>query len=211
MAFEAAETTETIPATADPEVGQLVPYFEVLEQGQHKGRFHLVQRSAVIGRDPAATLTLQARGISRRHARLMRESDGSVQLVDLGAKNGTHLNGRPVEVAALRAGDRIGIGVVELVVGFEDVLEARSGAIAESASPTGTPPRTGDSRLRKREREVAELVAEGITNAAIAERLSISPRTVSTHITKIYERLGLKSRAALTRWVVRSKLTDEPG
>ncbi len=199
MAFEA---TETIPSTSAATPERLVPYFEVVEGDERGRRFHLVQRSAVIGRDPDATLTLKARGISRRHARLMREANGAVQLIDLGAKNGTHLNGRRIEVAALRAGDRIRIGVVELVVGFEDLLEARSDAV-DPTSPT-------DSRLRKREREVAELVAEGLTNAAIAEHLSISPRTVSTHLTKIYERLGLKSRAALTRWVVRNQLRDEP-
>jgi DNA-binding CsgD family transcriptional regulator len=191
------ETTETLPAFSVGSHEQLVPYLDVVIEGQPRRRFHLLRRSAVIGRDADADLVLDARGISRKHARLTRETTGSVQLVDLGAKNGTYLNGRRVELAALRAGDRISMGVVELVVGFEDLLEAHSEA--ETPSPAE------DTRLRKREREVAELVAEGLTNAAIAERLFISPRTVSTHVTKIYERLGLKSRAALARWVVQHR------
>jgi DNA-binding CsgD family transcriptional regulator len=194
------ETTETLPAFSVGSHEQLVPYLEVVIEGQPRRRFHLLRRSAVIGRDADADLVLDARGISRKHARLTRETTGSVQLVDLGAKNGTYLNGRRVELAALRAGDRISMGVVELVVGFEDLLEAHSEA--EAPGPAE------DTRLRKREREVAELVAEGLTNAAIAERLFISPRTVSTHVTKIYERLGLKSRAALARWVVQHRDTE---
>ena len=194
------ETTETLPAFSVGTHEQLVPYLEVVIEGQPRRRFHLLRRSAVIGRDAEADLVLDARGISRKHARLTREATGSVQLVDLGAKNGTYLNGRRVELAALRAGDRISLGVVELVVGFEDLLEAHSDAEAPDVAE--------DGRLRKREREVAELVAEGLTNAAIAERLFISPRTVSTHVTKIYERLGLKSRAALARWVVQHRDTE---
>jgi len=193
----APQATETLPALEEGSLEQLVPYLEVVSDPQRGRRFHLVRRSAVIGRDPEVELVLEGRGVSRKHARLLRELTGSVQLVDLGAKNGTLLNGRRVEVAVLRAGDRIRIGTVELLVGFEDLLEAASDEVASQPGE--------DRRLRKREREVAELVAEGLTNAAIAERLFISPRTVSTHLTKIYERLGIKSRASLTRWVVQQR------
>jgi DNA-binding NarL/FixJ family response regulator len=40
-----------------------------------------------------------------------------------------------------------------------------------------------------------------MTNAAIAEALCISPRTVASHLDHIYSRLDLRSRAALTRWL----------
>jgi DNA-binding CsgD family transcriptional regulator len=55
--------------------------------------------------------------------------------------------------------------------------------------------------LSHREAEVALLVAEGLTNAEIAERLTVSIRTVTSHLDHIYGRLGINSRAALARHV----------
>ena len=58
----------------------------------------------------------------------------------------------------------------------------------------------GDDVLTAREREVLDLVADGETNAAIAERLWISPGTVKKHLENVYEKLGVGSRtAALAR------------
>lgn len=50
-------------------------------------------------------------------------------------------------------------------------------------------------RLSTREAEVLELVAAGLTNAAIAEKLWISPGTVKKHLDNIYARLGVSNRA----------------
>jgi len=55
-------------------------------------------------------------------------------------------------------------------------------------------------QLTVREIEVIRLVAEGLTNKQIAERLVISPSTVDTHIQSIYNRLGISSRSAATRY-----------
>jgi DNA-binding NarL/FixJ family response regulator len=51
------------------------------------------------------------------------------------------------------------------------------------------------SRLTGREREVMELLAEGLGQKEIASRLSISPRTVGTHVEHIFVKLGVRSRA----------------
>ena len=48
-----------------------------------------------------------------------------------------------------------------------------------------------------REREIALLAATGLTNKQIAERLYLSPRTVSDHLHKVFPKLGVTSRAAL--------------
>lgn len=50
-------------------------------------------------------------------------------------------------------------------------------------------------QLTEREREVTELLARGISNAAIAERLEIAPKTVGNHISSIFLKLGVVSRA----------------
>lgn len=49
--------------------------------------------------------------------------------------------------------------------------------------------------------DVATLVADGCTNEEIAERLHISKRTVTTHLTNIYARFGLRSRVELANMV----------
>lgn len=64
------------------------------------------------------------------------------------------------------------------------------------------PTTAGASGLTTRQAEVARLVAEGLTNAEVAERLFISHRTVTTHLENIYRELGLGSRTALTRYVI---------
>ncbi|MEV4558399.1 AAA family ATPase [Kitasatospora sp. NPDC049285] len=58
--------------------------------------------------------------------------------------------------------------------------------------------------LTAREREVAELVAEGLTSAAIADKLVLSPRTIESHIARIYRKTGVSSRAALAVIVSRN-------
>jgi DNA-binding CsgD family transcriptional regulator len=57
----------------------------------------------------------------------------------------------------------------------------------------------GWEALTRAECQVVELVAEGLTNAQIARRLSLSPRTVHSHLRRIFAKLGVTNRAALTK------------
>lgn len=61
-----------------------------------------------------------------------------------------------------------------------------------------------DLGLTAREREVAEVVAEGLSNREVANRLFISVRTVTSHLDHIYTKLGIGSRRELTRMLAGS-------
>ncbi|MBI2864597.1 MAG: AAA family ATPase [Chloroflexi bacterium] len=65
-------------------------------------------------------------------------------------------------------------------------------------------PRLGKASVSGRELEIARLVAEGLSNSEIAKRLTLSPFTVTSHLHRIYTRLGIGSRAALARLVIQS-------
>ena len=60
--------------------------------------------------------------------------------------------------------------------------------------------------LTRREVEVLRLVAEGLTDAQVAEKLFISLRTVNAHLRSIYAKLGVSSRSAATRYAVENEL-----
>jgi DNA-binding CsgD family transcriptional regulator/tetratricopeptide (TPR) repeat protein len=64
-------------------------------------------------------------------------------------------------------------------------------------------PRNG-TVLSRREREVAELVAQGMTNAEIADRLAITLRTAEGHVEHIRNKLGFHSRVQIGAWVART-------
>ena len=55
-------------------------------------------------------------------------------------------------------------------------------------------------RLTPRQREVATLVAGGLSNREVADRLQLSVRTVETHVANVLGELGLHSRLRLTEW-----------
>ncbi len=62
--------------------------------------------------------------------------------------------------------------------------------------------------LTGREFRVAELVAEGLTNRQIAARLDLSEHTVATHLDKIRDKLGLRSRTRIALWAAARTLDD---
>jgi DNA-binding CsgD family transcriptional regulator len=65
---------------------------------------------------------------------------------------------------------------------------------------------TRQELLSEREREVADLLAMGFTNRAIARQLSVSSATVSSHVAHILSKLGFRSRAQVAAWVVGRRL-----
>ncbi len=64
--------------------------------------------------------------------------------------------------------------------------------------------RRSASPLTGRETEVAQLVAEALSNREIADRLVLSERTVETHVRSILGKLGFTTRTEIATWVVRA-------
>ena len=73
-----------------------------------------------------------------------------------------------------------------------------------AASPTAVWPHVG---LTRRQVEIARLVAEGLTNRAIAQRLYISERTAEGHVEQIRNKLGFSSRVQIAAWVAEQERT----
>ena len=80
------------------------------------------------------------------------------------------------------------------------VHPAMTRALLKDLQPPSSPERTPVEPLTPRETEVLRLIAQGYTNRQIAEKLTISVRTVETHRANITGKLGLRSRVELVRY-----------
>ena len=111
--------------------------------------------------------------------------------------------GAPFETAEARAE----LAATLLALGRADAAEREASAAREALRELGAgpadavPPLPG---LTPRERDVLRLLADGLTNRQIAERLVVSEHTVHRHVTNILRKLDLPSRAAAAAHAVRS-------
>jgi DNA-binding NarL/FixJ family response regulator len=124
---------------------------------------------------------------------------------------------------AARARIELATSLVALDRGHEATQEAaaalesllRLGAATDAARArrlldASTTPPSADSSVTARERDVLGLLAEGLTNRQIAERLVVSEHTVHRHVTNILRKLDLPSRTAAAAHAVRAGLVEDP-
>ena len=113
--------------------------FQVIE-GVDKGRiFRELPIPVTIGREEGNLLRLNDERVSRFHAKVQQE-DGDIILTDLESTNGTRVNGSPVQIRRLRAGDQISVGRSMLLFGTLEEIAARRSAerpTAKAAVPEG--------------------------------------------------------------------------
>lgn len=99
-------------------------------------------------------------------------------------------DGRPSGEPPLDAGAAVELALGRIETLATDVADAPAGAEAEPVE------------LTARQLEVADLVAHGLSNKAIATRLGISRFTVETHVRNILDRIDATSRTQIARWVI---------
>jgi DNA-binding NarL/FixJ family response regulator len=62
--------------------------------------------------------------------------------------------------------------------------------------------------LTARERQIALLLADGLANRTIADRLAVSERTVESHVRNLLTKLGLANRTQVAAWTLRAGLRN---
>ncbi|MGW2867979.1 response regulator [Kitasatospora sp. NPDC001225] len=85
--------------------------------------------------------------------------------------------------------------------GAEPKPALRSGPGAKAAAAAPQPTAGPTEELTTREREIAELVADGATNAEIGAGLFISPGTVKNHLANVQRKIGARNRVGIAAWV----------
>ncbi|CAA9568933.1 MAG: hypothetical protein AVDCRST_MAG19-2570 [uncultured Thermomicrobiales bacterium] len=177
----------------------LASYHDSMEHAQEHGdRRYLAEIVAGI-----ASVAV-AQGQPQRAARLfaasavLREQSGAPR----GGRRAIHerfeaeirVSLSPEELAAARS-DGEALPLSAVIAEALAAPKSLDGGASNPAPPEPVP----SAGLTPREVEVLRLVAEGMTNPRIAERLFLSPKTVSSHLVSVYGKLGVTTRAAATR------------
>jgi DNA-binding NarL/FixJ family response regulator len=111
-------------------------------------------------------------------------------------------------ILAVAAGDAALDPAVQL-----HVVSALARGQAGSAGPASGADQAGPllpDELTPREAEVLALIAEGLSNAEIAERLFVSPTTVKSHINHLFAKAGLRDRAQAVNYAYRTGIATPP-
>lgn len=145
--------------------------------------------------------------------RTLRERFPGYAILGLGANADPHVVSRALFVGADGFVDK-NVELPEFLAAIRSAADeemviagpaaASVGKIAEGIERR----RSIGSRLTRREREVLTVAAEGLTAREIAERLGVRERTVTTHLARIYGKLGVGNRLAALRLAARSGLVS---
>jgi S1-C subfamily serine protease len=156
-----------------------------IESGDDRGRtVEIIDRQFLIGRDDDCGLTLDDERISRQHARIETLETGGMVIRDLGATNGTYVNGTKItEPVVLEGGETIRVGRVEMSVSrkepvpltafdpgtrIEAAAAASAGAAAGAAAPPAAPTASTIERAELRKSVKRSTLIAGIASGLVA-------------------------------------------
>lgn len=157
--------------------------------------------AAAARRAPAAVSDLARARLAGIRARAAGDADTLLDAAEQHLALG--LSGHAAELASLAA-TRAGVGRAATI---RTTRAARVARLAGRSLDAGSavPPSPADAGLTPREAEIARMAADGLTDRDIAQALVVSVRTVESHLSSAYRKLGIRSRrtlgAALTRAV----------
>jgi NarL family two-component system response regulator LiaR len=80
--------------------------------------------------------------------------------------------------------------------------------VAQSLVETANLPPTPGLDLTEREREVLALMVEGLNNTQIAGRLTVSPSTIKSHVSRVLSKLGVASRTEAVTLALRNRIVS---
>ena len=206
-------------------------WYEVLTRAElAAGRFTEADRHAAHAEMAASGLGLPARTSEARRARAAvllaaGDSAGATRAARIAARE-AHRVGNRLDAAraqllagqALAAGGHHREATVALTAARETFTDAgarrfddqaarelrRLGRRVARQGARRRRPEAGVGALTDREREIAELLADGHTNRRIAAHLHLSTKTVETHVANIFGKLGVRSRAAVAATIART-------
>jgi predicted ATPase/DNA-binding CsgD family transcriptional regulator len=147
-----------------------------------------------------------ARGEAGRAARLLGASEALISAIGLRGHTYYRPDRSLYESTAAAVRSRLGEEGFEEVraagraMDFERAIEYALSEEDQAPPPASVP--EYPAGLTRREAEVLRLVAQGMTNAQVAQELYLSPRTVNGHLNYIYRKLEVTSRSAAVRFAV---------
>ncbi|MEV0820842.1 helix-turn-helix transcriptional regulator [Nonomuraea rubra] len=204
----------TPPGTFAPYADQASrTLLDLVEAAMHTGRTDQARRHALAARD-AGLPGLSPRLALITYGALAMTADGDEEAAEMYARAESHEAAArfPFELARIRLahGNRLrrtqgrAAALRLLVLAAESFDRLGATGWAERARTelrvTGAAPRVSTLSLASltwQERRIADLAAGGLTNKEIGKRMHLSPRTVSSHLYRVFPKLGITTRAAL--------------
>ncbi|MFO1092416.1 MAG: FHA domain-containing protein [Planctomycetaceae bacterium] len=154
--------------------------------------------SYTVGRGVWCDIVINDSSVSREHARLVL--NGAVlTITDLRSQNGTFVGNERIHSSQVRLGQviRFGAAPFRLALESSESLESRCDDDDETTKRSNPDTSCNGVQLTASQKRVFDLLLKGVSETEIANRLDLSVNTVHTHVSAIYSRFGVHSRAEL--------------